>query len=289
MNSNSATACHYRPVIAQPEIPSTSAIGTASDAARTDQPGPAPAARIFWTIIGIYVLTTLLGSAAMLAVQPVSGIDPAALSLVQFGPALGALATWLVGRKIVGPLFPPPVPARRVRENLGYVVAACLLLGSLIAGATALTGHDLVGPAAVGGVPFAVFFVIQLIGATGEEIGWRGFLQPLLETRVRRFVAIALTGALWALWHVQAFGAGPVVAVSFFVSAMAFAVLLGALGNGSYWQRVLVAAVGHWLINVGIYLTAGDETLAQPQVVFVALGAVFVAAVTLAVRARRAR
>ncbi|MFI7003526.1 CPBP family intramembrane glutamic endopeptidase [Nocardia sp. NPDC050175] len=267
---------------AQPETPT-------GPAARIEQSTSVPSGRIFWTLIGIYVLTTLLGSVAMLALQPVSGIDRAALSLVQFAPALGALATWLIGRTVLGPLFPTPETTRQVRENLGYILAACLLLGLLVAGATALAGHDLVGPVAVGGVPFVVFFVVQLIGATGEEIGWRGFLQPLLETRMRRLVAIAVTGAVWALWHVQAFGAGPVVAVSFFVSTMAFATLLGTLGTGSFWQRVLVAAVGHWLINVGIYLTAGDATLDRPQIVIVALGAVFTAAATLAVRSLRAR
>ncbi|WP_191093939.1 CPBP family intramembrane glutamic endopeptidase [Nocardia colli] len=249
----------------------------------------APTARIFWAFIGIYIFATLLASAAMLALQPVSGIDPAALSVVQFAPALGALVTWLVGRKFLGPLFPASVPARQVRENLGYIVAACIFLALLIAGATALAGHDLVGPAAVGGVPFVVFFVIQLIGATGEEIGWRGFLQPLLESRTRRSVAIAVTGATWALWHVQAFGAGPVVAVSFFVSTMAFAALLGTFGTGGFRQRVLIAAVGHWLINVGIYLTAGDATYEPPHIVITAVGAVFVAAATLAVRSWRAR
>ncbi|CAM4253500.1 type II CAAX endopeptidase family protein [Nocardia ninae] len=276
--------CDDRPVIDQPEINLGSTIGT--------QPGPpasAPAGRIFWALVGLYILATLLGSAAMLALQPVSGIDPAALALVQFGPALGALVTWFVGRRIVGPLLPAPVPAGQVRANLGYVLMACLLCGLSVAGATAFAGHELVGPAAVGGLPFVAFFAIQLVGATGEEIGWRGFLQPLLETRVRRFAAIAVTGATWALWHVQAFGAGPVVALSFFVSAMAFAVLLGSLGTGSCRQRIAVAAVGHWLINVGIYLTAGDETLGSPQVVFIAGGAVVATAATLAVRSWRAR
>ncbi|MFC9432546.1 CPBP family intramembrane glutamic endopeptidase [Nocardia sp. NPDC057030] len=248
----------------------------------------APPAGIFWAFIGIYVVATLSASAATLALQPVSGIDPAALSLVQFAPAFGALVTWLAGRKLVGPLFPAPVSGREVRENLGYIVAACLFLALLIAGATALAGHDLVGAATVGGVPFAAFFVIQLIGATGEEIGWRGVLQPLLESRMRRFAAIAVTGATWALWHVQAFGAGPVVAAAFFVSTMAFAALLGTLATGDFRQRVRVAAVGHWLINVGIYLSAGDATYDRPQIVITAGGAVFITVATLAVRSWRA-
>ncbi|WP_159080711.1 CPBP family intramembrane glutamic endopeptidase [Nocardia suismassiliense] len=271
-------------MIEQPEIHVGPASGTL-----LEQPVSAPSGRIFWTLVGLYVLATLLGSAAMLALQPVSGIDPPALALVQFGPALGAVVTWFSGRRIIKPLLPAPVPAKQVRANLTYVLVACLLCGLLIAGATAFAGHDLVGPAAVGGVPFVVFFVIQLVGATGEEIGWRGLLQPLLESRVRRFVAIVVTGAAWALWHVQAFGAGPVVAVSFFISAMAFAVLLGSLGTGSCRQRIVVAAVGHWLINAGIYLTAGDETLGSPQVVFIAMGAVVATAVTLAVRSWRTR
>ncbi|MFI9401375.1 CPBP family intramembrane glutamic endopeptidase [Nocardia sp. NPDC052316] len=271
-------------MIDQPEIPVGPAIGT-----RPQRQASAPAGRIFAALIGLYVLATLLGSAAMLALQPISGIDPAALALVQFGPVLGALATWLAGGKVVGPLLPAPVPAGQVRVNLGYVLAACLLCGLLIAGAMTFAGHDPIGPVGVGGVPFAAFFAIQLVGATSEEIGWRGVLQPLLELRVHRFVAIAVTGAAWALWHVQAFGAGPVVAVSFFVSAMAFAVLLGSFGTGSCLQRILVAAVGHWLINVGIYLTAGDDTLGSPQVVFIAVGAVVATAATLAVRSWRAR
>ncbi|PXX68571.1 CAAX prenyl protease-like protein [Nocardia tenerifensis] len=247
----------------------------------------APPSRAFWALIGVYVLSTLLGSAAMLALQPVSGIDPAALSLVQFAPTIGALATWPIGRRVLAPLS--SAPSRTVRRNLGYLVAACLLFGLLIAVATVSTGRDLVGPAPVGGVPFLVFFVAQFIGAAGEEIGWRGLLQPLLETRTRRLVAIAVTGAAWALWHVQAFGAGPVVAVSFFVSTMAFAALLGALSVGGFRQRVLVAAVGHWLINVGVYLSVGDETHGRPHVVIAALAAVSVAAATLTVRSIRAR
>ncbi|MBF6202221.1 hypothetical protein, partial [Nocardia cyriacigeorgica] len=49
-------------------------------------------------------------------------------------------------------------------------------------------------------------------------------------------------------------------------------------GTGSVRQRVLVAAIGHWLINVASYLLAGDSTLDLPQIVFVAGAATMVAA-----------
>ncbi|MFG1791954.1 CPBP family intramembrane glutamic endopeptidase [Nocardia sp. NPDC049149] len=283
MTENSGAPCDDRPVIDHWQHPTgSSSPDTTSDSTR-------PTARVFWTIIVTFVLATMLCTVAMLAAQSLSGIDPAALTLTQFGPALGALATWLSWRKVIAPLLPAPAPLPKVRANLGSLVAVCVLLGLLVAAAMTLTGHDLVGPAAVGGVPFAVFVAVQLLGATGEEIGWRGFMQPLLESRVRRYTAIIVTGAVWALWHVPSYSHGLVTGVSFFVAAVAFAVILGTLTIGSYWQRVAVAAVGHWLINVGLYLSVGDATLGRPQVVFMALAAVFVAGGVVAVREWRRR
>lgn len=116
-----------------------------------------------------------------------------------------------------------------------------------------------------------------------------GVMQPILESRMARFAAVSVTGATWALWHVQAFVAGPVTAVCFFVSAMAFAIVLGYLSTGSFRQRVLTASIGHWLINIACYLLAGDNTLDRPQIVFVAIAAVLTAAGVLAYALRNLR
>lgn len=167
------------------------------------------------------------------------------------------------------------------------MVTACVVFWLVITMAAVMSGTTLVGPAAVGSLPFAGFLLLQLIGAGGEEIGWRGLMQPILESRMTRFAAISATGATWALWHVQAFMAGPVTAACFFVSAMAFAIVLGYLGNGSFGQRVLTASIGHWLFNIACYLLAGDNTLDRPQIVFIASSTVVVAAGVMAVRALR--
>ncbi|MEV0079639.1 type II CAAX endopeptidase family protein [Nocardia neocaledoniensis] len=245
---------------------------------------PPSTARI-WIALSVYVLATLTASGALLAVQQPSGIDPGALSLVQFGPALGALVTWLMFRPTVVGVLPTAVSLRRVGVDVAAVVAVCVTYWLLITGAAVVSGTATVGPAAVGGVPFVVFLVLQFVGAGGEEVGWRGLMQPMLESRVAKFAAVSVTGAVWALWHVQAFTAGPVVAVCFFVATMAFAVVLGYLATGSFRERVLVAAVGHWLINIAGYLLAGDSTLDRPQIVFVAVAAVLVAAGSMGVRA----
>ncbi len=246
---------------------------------------PPPAAARVWTAVGGYALSTLAASVLLLAVQRPSGIDPAALSLVQFGPAVGALVTWLVFRRTVVGALPRAVPQRTVGVNLAAIVAVCGAYWGLITAAAVVSGTATVGPAAVGGVSFVVFLVLQFVGASGEEVGWRGLMQPMLESRMARFAAVSVTGAVWALWHVQAFTAGPVVAGCFFVATMAFAGVLGYLATGSFWQRVLVAAVGHWLINIAGYLLAGDSTLDRPQIVFVAVAAVLVAAGSMGILA----
>lgn len=44
-------------------------------------------------------------------------------------------------------------------------------------------------------------FVTLLTGATGEESGWRGFLQPSFEKRFTVIRSSIIIGVIWAFWH----------------------------------------------------------------------------------------
>lgn len=46
--------------------------------------------------------------------------------------------------------------------------------------------------------------VVALIGGIGEELGWRGFLQPALERRLGSIKGTILVGLIWAYWHLPA-------------------------------------------------------------------------------------
>jgi membrane protease YdiL (CAAX protease family) len=242
-----------------------------------------------WPVLGVFVLLAFLFSGVLGAFQ--SAIDSEALTLAQFGPALGALVTWTIFRRRLKALLPEPVAGRQVGAHTVLMVAAVAVFAAIAAAFALGTGQDLEGVAAVGGVPFVLYLLLQLVGAAGEEIGWRGFMQPLLERRTARFAAAALTGVVWALWHVQIFAAAPLVAVAFLVSTVAFAILLGYMGNGSLWQRTATAAVGHWLINVTLHVIAGDQVNEAPQAYFTAVAAAVTTAVfvLLFARARAAR
>lgn len=233
-----------------------------------------------WIVVTAFAVLTFLVSGALLTVQPISGIDPAALSLVQFGPGLAAVLTWAVWRRRLTGLLPTAIPWSATAARLAVMVGLCLLCTAVVAGAAWAAGADPAGFVSVGGVSFALLLLLQLIGACGEEIGWRGLAQPVLEPAVGRLPAVLVTGLVWAPWHVHAFAAGPVIALSFLLSTLCLAVLFGCVGAGSPAQRILVATLGHWLVNIGLYVVSGDRTLEYPQVLYTVTGAVTVVVVS---------
>ncbi len=218
-----------------------------------------PAARAFLAPTLTFVLATFAASGAMLLLQPVSGIDPGVLPLVQLGPAVGAATTFAIFRGRLAPLLPAAVPRRQVVAHLILALAACLLYAGVLVAVLLVQGEPLDGADAAGSVPFVLLPLLLLVGAAGEEIGWRGMLQPLLENRFSLLVASIVTGLVWGVWHVQIFTAGPVVIVGFLLAAVALSVLMGHFGRGTVRQRVALAALVHWLVNLALLLTLGDR------------------------------
>jgi membrane protease YdiL (CAAX protease family) len=101
------------------------------------------------------------------------------------------------------------------------------------------------------------FFVLNLFTfGFGEEIGWRGFVLPSLQTRYNAFVATLLLTIGWACWHLPAFLYRPSYSnmnvagfVGFFISLLAGSILLTWLYNSTKGSIFLVALF-HTLIEI---------------------------------------
>jgi membrane protease YdiL (CAAX protease family) len=54
---------------------------------------------------------------------------------------------------------------------------------------------------------FVPLFIMKLVldAGLGEELGWRGFLLPRLQSRYNALVSSIIVGVVWGLWHLPLF------------------------------------------------------------------------------------
>jgi membrane protease YdiL (CAAX protease family) len=90
-------------------------------------------------------------------------------------------------------------------------------------------------------LPLAVWWIVNLVFyGFGEEVGWRGFLQPRLERRHSVVTAAGLVSLPWAAWHLPLFGITPSYRAMPLVGFVGFA--------ASIWVASWIFA---WLLHTG--------------------------------------
>jgi len=117
----------------------------------------------------------------------------------------------------------------------------------------ASTFPGITNPLALLGLQFVsvlnIGFLIALLLAAGEEIGWRGYmLTRLIDARVPQPVLVS--GLIWGLWHVPlilsglyAAGPNPLVSALWFMVAITVSSFLYAklrLATGSIWPVIML-------------------------------------------------
>ena len=84
-------------------------------------------------------------------------------------------------------------------------------------------------------------FAAMLIGSIGEEVGWRGYLLPLLNKKTSPFLSSVILGCLWGLWHMN-YAGNIVFWLLFIVITIELSVLFTFLLNktdGNLWTAVI--------------------------------------------------
>jgi membrane protease YdiL (CAAX protease family) len=204
----------------------------------------------------VFYLITLVFSGGLNALQDKAGPSPDLIQLVQFAPALAVGVMFLLFRrstKVLVRFTPAAEVAGRSAVMVGIVLAA--MAGSIVIHAVA--GHSWWS----GGLPFPVWAMVltMVVGAAGEELGWRSYLQPYLQTRFSVLRSSLIVGLLWGFWHIGGFEHGLVYMGLFVVMAVGLSVVMGAVLQSARGANLAVATAGHAAVNLCMFALFNEE------------------------------
>ncbi len=152
-----------------------------------------------------YYLLTLILSGVIFVLLFAAGLVEGLFFLGTFGPGLAAiLVTLLISgrtgvKELLGSLL-------IWRVAIQWWLVALLLPALIVLGAVYL--FSLFGGP---GLDFSryqplyslipMIILITLLNGVGEELGWRGFMLPRLQSRYNALVSSLIVGFFWGLWH----------------------------------------------------------------------------------------
>jgi membrane protease YdiL (CAAX protease family) len=187
-----------------------------------------------------------------------------------FGPPIGAaVVIWASGgslRTWVGQMFKWRIGAKWWALALGLpflILSFGVLLFVAAGGPIDLTEFE---------SPFIYLFALAwgtVWGGGQEDLGWRGFMLPILQDSYSALVSSAIVGVTWAAWHLPLFlnattthGGWPLSQqLLWMVSILAGSILWTWMYN-STGGSVLAVAVFHAGINaMGIFHPADQDAL----------------------------
>jgi membrane protease YdiL (CAAX protease family) len=221
--------------------------------------------------IGIFFGITFVFTIILAVLQQALGIDAEKIVLPQFGPGLAALAMVLVfrGDNVKFTISFKGIPFLKYLGAISIPIVVSTILF--------LIYRQYISPISIPHTNASSFVIMlggMLLGAFGEELGWRGYLQNMLNGRLNGLIAFLLVGVLWGLWHVGNYQNGSTYMLFFVFSTIGYSAVIAWLLQGTNYNVVL-ACLFHFAVNAGFYIL--KDALADSRLIvlngFVWIGA----------------
>jgi membrane protease YdiL (CAAX protease family) len=165
-----------------------------------------------------------------------------------------------------------------------------ILIHSVLSGIPADFAHviaDQLRPPGFSRLAFVLpFFLTDLI-ANGEEIGWRGYVLPRLQSRYTALAAALIVGVIWGLWHIPKLithWSTPYF-LALMVDQIAKSVLLAWLYNSTGGSLLLTAMTHAAWNTAGVFIPSATTLSSEDLVPFLITVLLEVIVVALIARA----
>ena len=199
-----------------------------------------------WVFYGITFVFTIILS----VIQQALGIDAEKIVLPQFGPGLAVLVMVMVfrGDNVQFTISFKGIPFLKYLGAISIPIVVSTILFIIY--------RQYISPISIPHTNVSSFVIMlsgMLLGAFGEELGWRGYLQNMLSRRRNGLIAFLLVGVLWGLWHVGNYQNGSTYMLFFVFSTIGYSAVIAWLLQGTNYNVVL-ACLFHFAVNAGFYI-----------------------------------
>ena len=210
--------------------------------------------------ITIYIIATIIFTIILAVTQQKIGLNFEKISLPQLAPAVAVLLIFLIDKDL---------PAR-ISLNFDKLILGksliVLFVPIILFGISFLIGKQMgLSVKITENLPSLVPVMIlgMIIGSFGEEIGWRSFLQPILEKKNTLLFASIIVGIVWGLWHIGHYKNGFLFMFGFLLFTISASIIIAyVLRNTEY--NLIVSAIFHLSINIG-FLTFFNNSLTDSK------------------------
>jgi len=194
----------------------------------------------------LFIVFVIIFSLPLFLIQQFTGVDFAKLSLAQFGPTIAFI--------LLAILFKGTYISINTKISKIIIVKTIfsIIIPFLLYSVTYFIGKFL-------GIKLLINSDIQnimlnysiwiIIGAIGEEIGWRSFLQPMLDKKYPIFVSSLVVGIIWGLWHINHFINGPLFVFGFLIFSIAYSIIIMYLLKNTEYS-LIISSMFHASINL---------------------------------------
>lgn len=238
--------------------------------------------KFFLLVFALSIPLWLIGAVTPLQLLPGLPVS----SLMAFCPLIVALILVYRADRTTGvtELLKRSFDYRRIRTKVWYVPTVLLMPGIAILayGLMRLVRLPLPAPQ-FSGLAALVMFLAFFIAASGEEVGWSGYVIDLMQDRWNALQASILLGLVWATWHIVPLAQAdrsPTWIAWQCLTLVASRVLLVWLYNNT-GKSVFAAALCHAMVNVSWQLFPNQGSHYDPRItgLITALAAVIVTVV----------